>query len=502
MKRMKIVIVLVVIFVYSVSINARNMGDQPGRVPQGRGPAQSVKPLSKDAAQKHLLESLEWGIDDEEEEEGIEQGPQEPLRVYAKRKFDEKYKDVQEELAKIRKRVFGDKITVADAISEIKRNNKELVTMQKDFKKAIELEEDSGETEEFTGYLASGVKGAFNKIKSVFVYSDEEKEIALWMIDQLEHQKKEYTTYYANLLGRSAGSTIPKQIYKAIMQGLDDEINKQKVIAGKLWSTNQKYALSAAGALATLGTIGYSVSGKKVEPPKGGLSNVESGNQPDKVLNIKPEDNTAKVPENKPKSKGWFSGWFGSSDQSDLAKAKKDAEEKTKDLLAAQKREELAKQKLEKEQAKEKTLSNQQALDAPIKLIKEKEETDRKLKEAEEKEEAVRKAMQKDEEEKEKAKIQAAAKAKADKIAAEQKKLDDKIQSLKRQAEGELVKAKNAIDPLIKSTAAEWAEIFTKQAKDIEEYSSLYNKFKIPGHKLTPQDRTRLAELTDAIRSY
>ncbi len=442
MKRMKIVIVLVAIFVYSVSINARGPQTVTQRqIQQRRQQNLPVQPTTAAEQQKYAEYLAKVGIDDEEEEdeELVEYGPQEPLRVYAKRIFDEKYNNVQKELQKIRKRVFADEISVTNAIKEIKKDNEELVAMQKDFKKAIELEEKDSQEEESTGYLAAGIKDVFDKVKSVFVYSEEDKEIALWMIDQLEHQKKEYTTYYANLV-RSPGTTTRKSIYSAIMQGLNDEINKQKVIAGKLWSTNQKYALSAAGALATLGTVGYLASGKKVEPKKG-ESKIESANQSGKEANVKPDDKVKVPAEDKQNSGGFFSRLFGTSKPGSVAEAKKVVEQKDEEAK-------IAKQNLAKKEIEENK------------------------------------------------------KAEADKIAAEQKKLDDKIQSLKRQAEGELVKAKNATDPLIKSTAAEWAEIFTKQAKDIEDYSSLYNKFKIPGHKLTPEDRTRLAELTDAIRSY
>lgn len=498
MKRMKIVSVLAAISIYSISIDARDMGQRPGQVPlPGGGAPQSGKVWSQADAQKYAQyrAKMGWDPEEEEDEDSVEYGPHEPLRRYAKRRFDEKYADVQKELGKIRKRVFGGKITVANAITEIKKNNEELAEMQKDFKKAIELEENSDETKESIGYFATGVKDVFDKVKSVFVYSEDEKEIALWMIEQLEQQKKEYTAYYANVLGRSNITTIEKikfkGIYNAIMEGLEDEINKQKVIAGKLWSRNQKYAMGAAGALATLGTVGYLALGKKAEPKKGEELATDQKNKETIVKASSPDQKNGQVKDNR-----WFASWRRPFDP--VAKAKQDAEKVAKELAALKRKEELAQQQLITARNTAETLDNQQALNAAEKLREQKEEIDRKLKEAEENERAARAAMEKSE----KAKAEAAAKVEADQIAAKKKKRDDEIQAfLKLAEESDQDANKPNGAPVEKIVAQENAEKYRVQAAKLAEYNVLYDKSNSE-QGLTAEEKVRFNDLLHETRKY
>jgi len=104
----------------------------------------------------------------------------------------------------------------------------------------------------------------WGNIKNLYSYTEEEKNIAVAVIDGLNAQIKKITDEYIIILQKLDVHLKQRFIlrYEAIIQQFNVEIYKQKLIAGQVMSTNQQLVLGAVATAAT--AIGLALADKYI----------------------------------------------------------------------------------------------------------------------------------------------------------------------------------------------------------------------------------------------
>jgi len=123
---------------------------------------------------------------------------------------------------------------------------------------------DPGVKESYLNQLQDMGLEFWGNIKNLYSYTEEEKNIAVAVIDGLNAQIKKITDEYIIILQKLDVHLKQRFIlrYEAIIQQFNVEIYKQKLIAGQVMSTNQQLVLGAVATAAT--AIGLALADKYI----------------------------------------------------------------------------------------------------------------------------------------------------------------------------------------------------------------------------------------------